>query len=127
MRDTQQMMAIQPGWDVYGSDDQHLGTVAQVGDNYVLVQKGLIFVHDIYVPVSAVEALGDEAVQLNVAKDDVESMPWDLPPEGGSWDEWWANRRGETAPTSDRERVAVHEEELEATKTARQAGEVQLR
>jgi uncharacterized protein (TIGR02271 family) len=125
MRDTGQMVTIQPGWDVYGSDDQHLGTVAEVGDNYLLVQKGLIFVHDMYVPVSAVEVVGDEAIRLNVSKSEAESMSWDEPPEEGSWNEWWASRSGDRS-TTDRERIAVHEEELEATKTARQAGEVQV-
>jgi uncharacterized protein (TIGR02271 family) len=122
MRTTKQTTTIETGWDVLGSDGEHLGTVAEVGHNYVLVQKGLIFPKDIYVPVSAVERVTDQTVWLNVPKDQVESMGWDDAPMQGSWDTWTPG-----LGASDTERIAVHEEQLEARKTARQTGEVQVR
>jgi len=125
MTDIRQRSGIRTGWDVYGSDGQHIGSVGEIGENYVLVQKGMIFVHDIFIPVSAIERVEDEAVWLNVAKADVDAMGWDMPPSEGSWEDWTGGtpRQGQT----DRERIPVREEELEAHKTTRQAGEVQVR
>jgi hypothetical protein len=83
-------VTVQSGWDVLGSDGESIGSVAEVGANYVRVEKGFIFVKDIYIPVSAISQIdqGDEAVWLNVPKDDVESMGWDNLPSEGSWDDW---------------------------------------
>ena len=138
---------IETGWDVIGSDEQTLGSVAEVGPNYVRVEKGLIFVKDIYVPVSAISDVNpaERAVWLNVPKDEVESMGWDNLPTQGSWDDWsgasgasgastdkdWSvgrETRGDfdTTTSSDRQRLQVHEEQLEARTNARQAGEVEI-
>jgi uncharacterized protein (TIGR02271 family) len=133
---------IETGWDVIGSDDQTLGSVAEVGPNYVRVEKGLIFVKDIYVPVSAISDVNpaEHAVWLNVPKDQVGSMGWDNLPSQGSWDDWsgptadkdWTagrETRGDydTTTTSDRQRLEVREEQLDARTSARQAGEVEIR
>jgi uncharacterized protein (TIGR02271 family) len=141
---TTKQTPIQTGWDVIGSDDQTLGSVAEVGPNYVRVEKGLIFVKDIYVPVSAISDVNpaEHAVWLNVPKDQVESMGWDNLPTQGSWDDWssasgaatdkdWSvgrETRGDfdTTTSSDRQRLQVHEEQLEARTNARQAGEVEI-
>jgi uncharacterized protein (TIGR02271 family) len=139
---TTKQTPIQTGWDVIGSDDQTLGSVAEVGPNYVRVEKGLIFVKDIYVPVSAISDVNpaEHAVWLNVPKDQVESMGWDNLPSQGSWDDWsgqtadkdWSagrETRGDydTTTTSDRQRLEVREEQLDARTSARQAGEVEIR
>ena len=133
---------IETGWDVIGSDEETLGSIAEVGPNYVRVEKGIIFVKDIYVPVSAIAEVNaaDQAVWLNVPKDQVESMGWDNLPTQGSWDDWqgstadkeWSvarEGRGDVDATSssDRQRLEVHEEQLEARKNARQTGEVEIR
>ena len=144
-------VTVQTGWDVLGSDGESIGNVAEVGANYVRVEKGLIFVKDIYIPVSAISQIdpADEALWLNIPKDDIESMGWDNLPSEGSWDDLsgrsneneWSMRdttsgsaglgsagHGDTdTSTSDRQRLSVHEEQLEARKTARQAGEVEVR
>jgi hypothetical protein len=86
MQDTTTRTDIRDGMEVYGNDDEHLGTVAEVGNNYVLVQKGLIFVKDIYIPVSAIDRVGGDAIWLNIPKDQVESMGWDDIPTEGGWD-----------------------------------------
>jgi len=76
------LTAIQPGWAVYDTNEDKLGDVMEAGAGYVLVQKGLLFVKDIYIPESAI-AETDAAngrVYINVAKGDVDSMGWDQPP-----------------------------------------------
>jgi uncharacterized protein (TIGR02271 family) len=84
MRNTTDLTSIQNDWDVYGNDGAKIGSIAEVGDNYVLVQKGLLFVHDIYIPTSSIERVENDSVWLNVSKDEVESMGWDEPPTGAS-------------------------------------------
>jgi len=71
---------IQAGWNVYGSDDAKVGDVAEVGPNYLLVQKGWLFTRDIYVPMSAIASIEEDNIRLNVTKDDVASMGWDTIP-----------------------------------------------
>ena len=47
---TFEMSQIQTGWDVYGSDGEKVGDIADVGPDYFIVQKGFFFPTDIYVP-----------------------------------------------------------------------------
>ena len=74
--------AIAAGFDVYYADGEKLGTVAEIGRNYALVQKGTIFMKDIYVPFSAVTATDPTAgnVALGIGRDDIADMGWDVPP-----------------------------------------------
>ena len=102
---------IQTGWDVYASDGEHIGTVDEVGDDYVLVQKGLIFPRDLYIPITSITRTEDNSLWLDVAKSDVDTRDWNEPPVMGR----------------DTHRIQVHEEELDAQKTARKAGEVEVR
>ena len=74
--------SIQPGWDVVGSDGDKIGDVAEIGPNYLLVTKGIIFVTDLYIPTSAVDSVEDGKVYLNVPKDQIESLGWNEPPSG---------------------------------------------
>jgi uncharacterized protein (TIGR02271 family) len=77
---------VQPGWDVIGSDDQKIGEITEVGSNYVVLTKGLIFPKDLYVPMNTISSVDADAacVYLNVAKDDVDSMGWDqIPADDG--------------------------------------------
>src|SRR5688572_5050879 len=71
---------IQPGWNVYGSDGAKVGDVAEVGTNYVLVQKGWLFTRDIYIPLSAITSVDEDRVSLNMSKDQIEAMDWDTVP-----------------------------------------------
>ena len=78
-------IGIQHGWDVYTNDGEHLGTAKTVTDAYVVVEKGRIFKHDLYIPLSSfMEA--DETEHrgtLSVTSDQIDSLGWDQPPIGG--------------------------------------------
>lgn len=128
--------AIQQGWDVYGSDDQKIGSVDQVASNYVVIQKGWFFTSDVYIPTQAIESVDavEGRVYLNIAKGDVDAQGWTNPPEDGQYEsdqsqEWegWA-ARGDRQ-TTDRESgtMALHAEELQAQKTTEEVGSVNLR
>lgn len=73
---------IAAGSNVYDTEGEKLGTVAEIGRNYVRVQKGMIFVEDIYVPFSAVRTADPAAgnVAVGVRRNDIADLGWDLPP-----------------------------------------------
>jgi len=141
---------IRPGWAIYGSDDQKIGDVNELGPNYVLVTKGLIFIKDLYIPFDAITNVDPtrQCAFLDVSKDDVESMGWDqIPCEGEARTTGYAGgpettdtltgtdtrtdtrtdeMRAGTTAGSDTVRVPIHEEELQAEKRRDQAGEVEI-
>ena len=74
------------GADVYGSDNEKIGTVADVGQNYFLVQKGWLFIKDLYLPTSAIGRADGNNIFLTLTKQEAEQMGRDdLPTEGDSW------------------------------------------
>jgi uncharacterized protein (TIGR02271 family) len=119
---------VAQGWTVYDSNDDKVGDVAEVGANYLLVQKGLIFIKDVYVPMSAVASAdpGTTSVYLNTTKSAVENMGWDEPPtraDVGASDRAYGDTNvGDT----ESQRLTLHEEELQAQTRRQQAGEVSV-
>jgi uncharacterized protein (TIGR02271 family) len=101
---------IQTGWKVYSSDGTDLGTVDEVGENYVLVEKGFFLPRELYIPLTAIDRTEDNSLWLSVQKDDIDSQGWTAAPELGR----------------DTARIPVHEEELQVHKSARKAGEVEV-
>jgi uncharacterized protein (TIGR02271 family) len=118
---------LHEGLDVNANDGSHIGTVDEVGGNYVLVQKGLIFRKDVYVPLRAIDRLEDNSLWLDVAKDAIDSRGWDAPPTADMRDGDMPSATTGAGTTADTARIPLHEEELAARKTTRQAGEVNVR
>ncbi len=71
------MTDLKPGWAVVGNDGDRLGTVKDVGQNYVLISPD-----ELYVPASAIANVDSEVIQLNVTKRDAGQMGWQQPPRG---------------------------------------------
>ena len=130
---------IQPGWIAYDQADEKIGEVAEVGQDYVLVQKGLFFPTDIYIPLASVAAVDaeDQSLTVSASKSDVESMGWDAPPTYSDTDADTAFSTTETIDTTDTTAgarpttttddtftVPLREERLEAQRLEREAGEV---
>ena len=67
---------------VYDVNGEKIGKVtgSSASADYFTLEKGLIFHHDYYVPMSAVSRLDPDGVYLNVAKDDVKNRGWENPP-----------------------------------------------
>jgi len=143
--DTSSMQSqIQVGTDVYAADGDKLGTVSSAGADYVVVEKGFFFPTDYYIPTSAVTSVDGDKAYLNVSKDQaLSTSTWSQQPTSGSWSaDVTAATDYQSSTTAGGERLAtnqrtdlrdddhivvpVHEEELVATKTAQQAGEVQI-
>jgi uncharacterized protein (TIGR02271 family) len=78
---------IQAGWSAHGSDGDKIGDIEEVGQNYLLVTKGLIFPKDLYIPQSAIRDVDTDQGQvfLNVEKSQVDDMGWNEPPAAGDW------------------------------------------
>jgi uncharacterized protein (TIGR02271 family) len=140
---------VQVGWDVIGADDQKIGEVTDLGDNYVLLTKGLIFPKDIFVPFEAIKDVdaGRGCVYVNASKDEIESMGWDQEPE--SWGSGASERGADSASfvddtsstqsstsgfsngngtTTDEDsvRVPVREEQLRASTRTDEVGAVEV-
>ena len=76
------MTDLQRGWAVVGNDGGRIGTVHDVGQNYVVAGRtGLP--HDLYVPASAIANVDGEVVYLNVTRRTAGEMGWEQPPRGG--------------------------------------------
>jgi len=72
------MSDLKAGWAVVANDGHRLGTVHDVGQNYVLTSRGLSA--DLYVPAAAIANVEDDVVFLNVSKSAAEEMGWEVPP-----------------------------------------------
>jgi uncharacterized protein (TIGR02271 family) len=109
---------IGDGWNAFDADGEHIGDVQEVGSNYVLVQKGMFFPKDLYIPLSAVKSVdaANASFVVDVTKERVESLGWDGPPVDAGWDTADTTRDSFTVP--------VREERISAETRAHEAGEV---
>ncbi len=80
------MGQIAQGAVVYGSNNEKIGQIAEVGQDHLLVQKGMLFHKDMYVPMSAVSRVDGKHVYLNLSKEQVNQMAAEnLPARGDAW------------------------------------------
>ena len=130
---------INVGDDVYGSDGDKVGTVAEVQPSYIVVEKGFFFPTDYYIPMSAVTTAGDGQVSLNVARDAALNSGWDTVPDtgtvltdvdvtatGGTRATGQAEVGAYEVAAEDELRIPVMEEELTATVREQEAGAVRI-
>lgn len=71
---------IEVGWDVYDLNGDEIGDVSELGENYIVVEKGWLFTSDIYIPTSAITSVAPDRIQLNVQKDAIDGQNWNAPP-----------------------------------------------
>ena len=72
--------SITLGSAVHSADDEKLGTVAAIHSAVIHVEKGLFFVKDYAIPVSAIASVDpdDGTVMLNVSKDVALESGWEI-------------------------------------------------
>ena len=80
MTTSNQDWVVQPGTDVYGSDDKKIGEVDDIQNGYLVVRKGFFFPKDHYIPFSAIGAHTEDRINLNVSSDEASSQNWDQMP-----------------------------------------------
>ncbi|MDF3017429.1 MAG: hypothetical protein K0R44_2654 [Thermomicrobiales bacterium] len=130
---------INVGDDVYGSDGDKIGSVAEVQPSYIVVEKGFFFPTDYYIPMSAVSSAGNGQITLNVAKDAALNSGWDTVPDTDTviidTDISTAGRAssggrtevaGYEVAAEDELRIPIVEEELAATVREQEAGAVRI-
>lgn len=71
---------VQPGTDVYGTDDKKIGSVDDIQGEYLVVHQGFFFPKDHYIPFSAIASHTDDRINLNVSADEASNMDWDQAP-----------------------------------------------
>ena len=72
-----------PVFDVNGEKLGEIASPALHGD-YFIVEKGLIFTHQLFVPLNAIHARDANGIYLNLSKDDLQRSQGEIPPTGGS-------------------------------------------
>lgn len=104
-----------------GKNDEDLGEVQEIGDTYVLVQKGLINKERFYIPQDQVESYDGDVLRFKLSEDDIRSKYLgDVPPSVSSTSDNSANYVGEENKAgleeSESARFPLAEEKLNVSK-----------
>jgi hypothetical protein len=73
------MTDLQPGWAVVANDDHRVGTIREIGQQYLVVSRAGLG-RALYVPASAIANVDRGVVRLNLAKTQIDSMGWHQAP-----------------------------------------------
>jgi len=104
-----------------GTDDSNFGEVQEIGQNYVLTQKGLIEKERFYIPKYLVQGYDGDTLWFNATANDISEFKRDSAPQ---YDEYTRYKKQDTA--SDIEtRIPLIEERLDVTKKVN-TGEVTI-
>jgi uncharacterized protein (TIGR02271 family) len=136
------MAELRDGMKVRTSDGHDLGKIIRLDSGILVIEKGFFFPKDYEVPISMVSAVRDGEAHLSISKEAIEregGLPdatagaaaggagWQGRDDAG-WSELTHRPPGAAATGATEEtRVPLAEEELEATKRMRDAGEVRVR
>lgn len=132
-----QMGELTNGMKVMSSDGESLGKIIRVEPGTFVVEKGFFFPKDYAIPLSLVREVRDDACWLSISKGELErereSQAFhDTGREagaegqiGGLWQ--GGGSAGRMEAEKDEQRLTLSEEELEARKRVREAGEVTVR
>jgi len=71
---------ITVGADVFGSDGEKVGRIAELYPGYLTVEKGFFFPSDYFIPRQAIQSVQGNEVYLNVSKDAALHSGWDQIP-----------------------------------------------
>jgi uncharacterized protein (TIGR02271 family) len=114
---------ISVGDDVYGSDGDKVGSVAEVQSGYIVVEKGFFLPTDYYIPLSAIASASGGQVYLSTTRDAALNSGWDVVPDVQATT---MSSRATATATGEEIRIPVMEEELTATVREQEAGAVRI-
>ena len=77
---TTNQTGLEVGTTVYSSDGDKIGDIAEVQQNYFVVEKGFIFTEDLYIPMSAVSSRDGDGIRLSLSKDEINTQDWSSVP-----------------------------------------------
>lgn len=146
MTTSEQFINIPVGAEVYGTDGDKVGRIAEVYPAYVTVEKGIFFPTDYFIPVSAIQTVQGDNVYLNVSKDVAVHNGWDrvpttqeltgvsndevlldTPADARRYDDALDARMADQAVVEDEIHIPLAEEELTATVRPVEAGAAHIR
>jgi hypothetical protein len=73
---------IPAGADVFDSDNERLGAVVAAAESYIVVEHGLFFPTDYYIPRAVIASLENGIVLLSVTRSDALAQGWEVKPAG---------------------------------------------
>jgi uncharacterized protein (TIGR02271 family) len=109
--------------DVLDRNGDKIGKAGETVGEFFNLDAGFLGTNEYWVPFNAVSEVQENAVFLNVNKQDIDSMGWHRKPDEA------ARTRGTTGAsttTSEAETLRLREEELRARKTPVETGRVQV-
>ena len=74
------------GTAVLDSQGEKVGVVGvpETQGNYLVVEKGWLFTHNLYIPLTAIHAQDANGIYLNLTKAELRDEQWKVPPGGGT-------------------------------------------
>jgi uncharacterized protein (TIGR02271 family) len=100
-----------------GKNDEDLGEVQEVGDTYILVQKGLINKEKFYIPQNEVESYNGDILRFRLSEEDIKSKYLqDSPPLLSSPDSHDIKENSAKQEESESSHVPLIEEKLNISK-----------
>lgn len=124
---------VRDGMDVFDTDNQKVGTVAETAEGYLRVPTGFLGLgKEQYIPFSAIRSVDGEAIHLSVAKDRLDEFEADGEYDGTTVERTTTTTTAREAaaaprPAMDGEQtLELREEELSARKRSVETGRVEL-
>jgi uncharacterized protein (TIGR02271 family) len=97
-----------------GSNDEDLGEVQEIGDTYVLTQKGMLQKQKFYIPKYLAEGYDGSVLRFRVSEEEAKnSFVRDSPPSGGEYSKY----KNTNTPRDIETRIPVIEERLNVSKS----------
>jgi len=118
---------VHEGMDVLDRDGNKIGKAGEHLGDYFNVDAGFLGMKEYYVPFDAITDIQENAIFVDAYKNDLGRLGWDQRPEARL-----TTTAATTTPptaaatTTDRGRLELREEELQARKTSVETGSVQL-
>ena len=78
--------SIVEGTTVYDSQGEKVGAVSlpTMQGNYLVVEKGWLFTHELYIPLTSIRTQDANGIYLTLTKEELKHDQWKVPPGGGS-------------------------------------------
>lgn len=94
-------------------DDSDFGEVQEIGQNYILTQKGMVSKEKFYIPKYLVQGFDGSTLWFNASESDLEGWKRDSPPD---YNEYTQYKKSEEVPSDVETRIPLIEERLNVSK-----------
>ena len=121
---------IREGMEVWSVDGHKLGKVVAIQSDSFVIEKGVWFPKDYILSADTIDEVRESSIVLSQRRDELgieKGLLESLGFKGGHEPLQAALRLEEAERTKEAERLALHEEEIEATTHAEEVGEVRIR